>query len=227
MNAPADNIHSKPALTNKTYVFRDRAHAGAILADMLSDYADTDALVLAIPAGGVPVALEISARCRLTMDIMPVSKILLPWTTESGFGAVAFDGTCWINDQLVRHFGLDDAAISTARADAEAKVQRRLQRYRGSRPFPRVQSRTVFLVDDGIAAGSTVRAGITALHRLQAGAVMIAVPTAHDTSLKEIARAVDAVYCANIRSGYRFAVAEAYETWSDISEQELDKMLNP
>lgn len=226
MNVPTDNIHSDPALTNKTKVFHDRGHAGKVLADMLEEYTDTDALVLAIPAGGVPVAVEIAARCRLTLDIMPVSKILLPWTTESGFGAVAFDGTCWIDDQLVRHFGLDEALITKARGDAEAKVRRRLRRYRGSKPFPQVHSRTVILVDDGIAAGSTVRAGILALRKLQAGAVIIAAPTAHDTSLREIARNVDAVYCANVRSGYRFAVAEAYENWSDISEQELDDILN-
>lgn len=222
-----DNIYSDPALTNKTHVFSDRAHAGAVLAAMLADHTDINALVLAIPAGGVPVAFEIASRCRLVMDIMPVSKALLPWTTESGFGAVAFDGTCWIDDQLVKHFGLDEAAITRACKDAEEKVQRRLRRYRGTTPFPPVQSRTVILVDDGIAAGSTVRAGILALRKLQAGTIIIAVPTAHDTSLGEIARNVDRIYCANIRGGYRFAVADAYKTWSDVSEQALDKILNP
>ena len=225
MKAYADNIHSDAALTDRRHVFRDRSHAGAILAGMLADYRNTQALLLAIPAGGVPVAQAIAARCHLAMEVMLVSKILLPWTTESGFGAVAFDGSCWIDPQLVRHFGLDEAAISKARAAAEQKVQRRLRRYRGDQPFPDLQAKTVILVDDGIAAGSTVRAAVAALHKLRAHEIIIATPTAHDTSVREIAAGVTAIYCANIRSGYRFAVAEAYENWCDVSDQELDKLL--
>lgn len=227
MMVRADNIHSEPALTDRRHVFRDRNHAGTILADMLTDYSDTQALLLAIPAGGVPVALAIAARCRLAMEVMPVSKILLPWTTESGFGAVAFDGSCWIDQQLVRHFALDNTAIRRLRADTEQKVQRRLQRYRGNKPFPELPDKTVILGDDGIAAGSTVRAAVMALRKLQAHEIIIAIPTAHDTALSEMAPDVTAIYCANIRGGSRFSVADAYESWSDVSERELDNILNP
>jgi putative phosphoribosyl transferase len=221
-----DNIHSDLKFADQPYVFHDRIHAGVVLADMLKDVCDPDTLVLAIPAGGVPVAVEIAARCGLAMDIIPVSKILLPWTTESGFGAVAFDGTCWIDDRLVERFGLDETSIRTALSDAENKVRRRLQRYRGNKPFPVLSGKTVILVDDGIAAGSTVRAGLLALEKLQAGKIIIATPTARDSSLREIAQMTAEVYCPNIRCGHHFSVAEAYENWSDVSDRELDDLLN-
>ncbi len=220
-----DNIHSDQNFRDKRFVFRDRAHAGAVLGAMLKDINGPDALVLAIPAGGVPVAVEIASRCRLALDIIPVSKILLPWTTESGFGAVAFDGTCWINDSLVERFGLDEATVKKATLEAETKVRRRLHRYRGDSPFPDLSGKTLILVDDGIAAGSTMRAAVLALEKLGAGKIIIAVPTAHDSSLAEMAQMVSEVYCPNIRSGFRFAVAEAYENWYDVSDEELDELL--
>ena len=221
-----DNVHTLPNLTDRVHVFRDRAHAGEILAGMLRDFHGSDVLVLGIPAGGIPVVLEIAKRLQLTMDIFPVSKILFPWTTESGFGAVAFDGTQWINESLVKHIDLDNNTIRIATDGAIKKVLSRLKRLRGSKPFPELNNRTVILVDDGIAAGSTVRAGIAALQKAQARKIIIAIPTAHDTSLYEIADLVDDIYCANVRSGYSFAVADAYENWSDVSETELDETLD-
>ena len=94
-------VHSLPELKNRTYVFRNRQDAGEKLAGMLSDFRGSDAMVLGIPAGGVPVAVIIATKLELPFDVIPVSKILFPWTTESGFGAVAFDGTEWINTDLV------------------------------------------------------------------------------------------------------------------------------
>lgn len=220
-----DNIHSDPDRVDKRQVFRDRAHAGTVLAQMLKDFCDTDTLVLAIPAGGVPVAVEIARHCRLAMDIMPVSKILFPWTTESGFGAVAFDGTCWIDERLVERFKLHEKAIRKMQSNAENKVRQRTQRYRDNKPFPDLSGRTVILVDDGIAAGSTVRAGVLSLKKLRAGKIIIATPTAHAASLAEIAQMVTEIYCPNIRHGYRFAVADAYQDWSDVCDRELDEIL--
>lgn len=217
----ADNIRTITGLENQRHVFHDRIHAGEILAGMLTEYRDSDALVLAIPAGGVPVAAMIASQLGLQLDIFPVSKILYPWTTESGFGAVTCDGTQWINDAAVQHYNLDTDSIRKATRVAQEKVERRVRTLRGNRPFPELADRTVILVDDGIAAGSTVRAAILTLRKQHTGMIIIATPTAHDTSLNEIAALVDLVYCANLRGGRSFAVAEAYRNWSDVSEEEV------
>jgi putative phosphoribosyl transferase len=154
------NIHYLPELLDRVQVFRDRTQAGSVLAGMLDDWRGSAALVLGIPAGGLPVAAEIATHLGLTLDVLPVSKILLPWTTESGFGAIACDGTEWINEETVRHYRLDKNTIRAATSEAKNKVERRFRNYYETRPFPRLEDRTVILVDDGIAAGSTVRVGI-------------------------------------------------------------------
>jgi putative phosphoribosyl transferase len=220
------NIRTLTELHNQRHVFRDRVHAGEILAGMLTEYRATDALVLAIPAGGVPVAAVIANQLDLQVDILPVSKILFPWTTESGFGAVAYDGTQWINEAAVQHYRLDTDTIRKATRVAQDKVERRIRNLRGSRPFPALKDRNVILVDDGIAAGSTVRAAILTLRKQHSGIIIIATPTAHDTSLQEIASLVDLVFCANLREGWSFAVAEAYRNWTDVSEEEVMEILH-
>ncbi len=109
--------------------------------------------------------------------------------------------------------------------EAQEKVQRRRQRFHGTHPFPTLTDRSVIIVDDGIAAGSTIRAGILALQKAQAGKIIIAIPTGHDSSLYPIAMLVDAIYCANLRGDYSFAVANAYQNWTDVSEDEVATIL--
>src|SRR5919201_4629072 len=94
--------------------FRDRAHAGRELAKMLEEFRGTAALVLAIPAGGVPVAASIASELGLPLDVAPVSKVLYPWTTESGYGAVAFDGSVWLDDARVQDYRLTQAQVDAA-----------------------------------------------------------------------------------------------------------------
>ncbi|NIP49886.1 MAG: phosphoribosyltransferase, partial [Gammaproteobacteria bacterium] len=210
-----------PELKNRTYVFRNRKDAGEKLAGMLSDFRGSDAMVLGIPAGGVPVAVHIATKLELPFDVIPVSKILFPWTTESGFGAVAFDGTEWINTDVVASGQLNTESIQSAIKSAREKVQRRAQHFRGDNPFPELKNRTVILVDDGIAAGSTMRVAILALQKQQAKKIIIAVPTGHAEALNRLADLVDGIYCANLRGGLSFAVADAYEHWTDVSEKEV------
>ncbi len=119
-------VRDLPELRDRTAVFVDRAEAGRALVRLLEGFRAGAAVVLAIPAGGVPVGAEIAAQLGLSLDVAPVSKMLLPWTTESGFGAVAFDGSVWVNRDEVRRFGLSEADVERAAADARAKVERRL-----------------------------------------------------------------------------------------------------
>ena len=223
---PPSNIIELPELRDTTRVFHDRADAGQRLAVMLGEYRHTNMLVLGIPAGGVPVAAEIARRLELPLDVAVASKVLLPWTTEAGYGAVAFDGSIWLNPEYVEYYGLPPETIEAGVATAKTKVERRVQRFRGDRPFPPLQDWPVILVDDGLAAGSTLRAAITAVKNAGANRLLVAVPTGHARSVEEIAVQVDELYCANIRSGLRFAVADAYENWTDVSEEEVAAILS-
>jgi putative phosphoribosyl transferase len=205
--------------------FKDRTAAGRSVAGKLKQYKDSDAIVLAIPAGGVPVATEIARALGLELQVIPVSKVLFPWTTEGGFGAVAFDGTVWIDQAAVQNFGLKTEQIEKATADARAKVERRNARLRGGKALPNLSDRTLILVDDGIAAGSTMRTAIAALRKRGAGRIVIVVPTAHSRSVEALRELADEIVCPDIRGGMRFAVADAYAEWRDLSDDEIEAML--
>src|SRR5918911_1851125 len=179
--------------------FRDRAHAGRELARMPAEFRGTPAIVLAIPAGGVPVGKAIAEALGLPLALAPVSKVLYPWTTESGFGAVAFDGSVWLDEARMADHALTPAQVERAIAEARAKVERRLALLPAA-PLA-FDARSVILVDDGITGGSTLRAAIAALRRKGAPSIVIAVPTAHEEALAQLAKLADATYCANVRSG--------------------------
>ncbi len=224
MTAP---IHDLASLRGRVRVFRDRRHAGELLANMLRDDPGlAEAIALAIPAGGVPVAAAIAERLGLPLDVCVVSKVLLPWTTEAGFGAVAFDGTEWINREYVDYYRLTPSQVDKALSQARHKVARRVHLFRDDRPFPDLHERPVILVDDGLAAGSTLRAAITALQRHGAQRIIVAVPTAPTHSALAIAPLASALYVANLRSGPSFAVADAYRHWHDVEETEVMALLD-
>ncbi len=219
------NIFSLPEFENRPFVFRDRYHAGKILGEMLKTAVDKNALLLAIPAGGVPVALAVSEEAKIAFDIIAVSKITLPWNTEAGYGAVAFDGTVRLNEGLLERLNLTDRQVREGIEKTTKKVKRRNQTLRGERPFPELSGKTAVLIDDGLASGFTMFCAIDAVKKTGAGEVLVAVPTAHLRAAEAAAEKADRLFCPNIRSGLTFAVAEAYENWYDISEQELLEML--
>jgi predicted phosphoribosyltransferase len=214
-----------PALRNRSQVFRNRAHAGEVLAEMLAVYDKSDAIVLAIPAGGVPVAAAIARTLALPLDVAVVSKLTLPWNTEAGYGALAFDGTLRLNQRLVTQAGLTEADIAHGQARAQEKIARRVQRLRGSRPFPDLTDRTAILVDDGLASGFTLTVALEALHHQGAQDIVVAVPTAHAEAATRLAPQVAALYCPNLRAGLSFAVAGAYQEWNDVAEDEAAALL--
>ncbi len=218
-------LYFLPELRGRTRVFRDRIHAGAVLADMLQDLRGTDALVLAVPAGGVPVAAELARRLDLPLDVAVVSKITLPWNTEAGYGAVAFDGTIRINEPLVARAGLTARQVEAGIEETLAKVERRVRTFRGTRPPPDLAGRPAVLVDDGLASGFTMATAVAALRKAGAGRLYVAVPTAHEEAVGRLAPGVDAVYVANLRSGPVFAVADAYRRWRDVTEEEARRIL--
>ena len=214
-----------PALRDRLGVFRDRTHAGEVLADMLSAYRGSNALVLGIPAGGAPVAAAIARVLALPLDVAVVSKLTLPWNTETGYGALTFDGTLRLNEMLMARAGLSEADIEAGKARAQEKVARRMKLLRGDRPFPDLSQCSAILVDDGLASGFTLMVAIEALRHQNAKEIVVAVPTAHAESAARIAPLVEALYCPNLREGTSFAVADAYQEWSDVAEEDLVTLL--
>lgn len=225
MVSPGLHLHDIPELREQTGVFRDRAHAGQVLAEMLKEWKGGNGVVFGIPSGGVPVAVAVAEALALPLDAAVVSKILLPWNTEAGFGAVGFDGSVWINEEYAAYYGLESQAIEEQTRAAMAKVQRRVQLFRADRKWPDLVQRAVILVDDGIAAGSTIRVELTALRNAGAGRIIVAVPTAHREALSRIQSWADGLYCANIRSGRQYAVASAYLRWDDVEEAEAARLV--
>ena len=213
-------IHDLPELRNRVHVFKDRPDAGKVLSRMLKHYRHTDALVLAVPAGGVAVASVLSKELDLRLDLAVVSKITLPWNTEAGYGAVAFNGTVLLNEAFLSRLHLSDEEIRKGIKQTEEKVARRLKLFRGDRPLPDLRG-PILLVDDGLASGFTLRTAAKALREAECQRIIVAVPTAHLDAAEMILEEADEIYCPNVRSGLSFAVADAFEYWSDLDEEEV------
>jgi putative phosphoribosyl transferase len=213
-------IFEDPALRNRTYIFKDRTDAGRLLAKRISPFVTPDSLVLAIPAGGIPVALEVARELKLPLDLMIVRKIQIPGNTEAGFGAVGPDGEVIFNEDLLSRLRLGKEEIEEQVERTRKGVEARIRKFRGDRPFPEVKGRTLMLVDDGLASGFTMGEAVRFLRRRQAGKVLVAVPTAPQGTIDRLLPLVDKIHCLNVRTRYPFAVAEAYQDWDDLSDSE-------
>ncbi|EMG38515.1 putative phosphoribosyltransferase [Desulfocurvibacter africanus PCS] len=212
---------------NRDRVFADRAEAGQMLAEMLaSEYEGLPGgLVLAIPSGGVPVALEVSRRLRLPLDLIIARKLQIPGNTEAGFGAMAMRGEVLLNEPLVSSLGLTKTEIEAERGRVEDELVQRNALLRGGRPLPDMLGRTAIIVDDGLASGYTMQAAVRDLRARSAAGVIVAVPTAPLETARRMADISDAVYCISIQDYYPFAVASAYRDWRDLSREEVADML--
>lgn len=225
MEAFSDNFFHIPKLRNQAGVFRDREHAGEVLSKMLEQYKNSDTVVFAIPAGGVPVGAAAAKNLQIPLDVAVVSKITLPWNTEAGYGAVAFDGTVRINRNIVSRTGLGENEVEKGIEKTLNKVKKRVMKFQKVKSPIQVERRAVILVDDGIASGFTMLVAVEALKNSGADEIIIAVPTGHWDAIKHIVPNVESVYCANLRSGWAFAVADAYMNWSDVTEDEVIQIL--
>src|ERR1051325_5417740 len=156
------------------FQFADRREAGKELATRLREYAGrADVLVLALPRGGVPVAYEVARALKAPLDIFLVRKLGLPGDEELAMGAIASGGTRVLNEQATRY--VDEQVIERVAAQEQKELERREFLYRGDRPGPIVEDRTIILVDDGLATGSTMRAAAMALRKLRPSEIVVAV----------------------------------------------------
>jgi erythromycin esterase-like protein/predicted phosphoribosyltransferase len=215
----------KPVLV-KPGLFRDRRDAGRLLAEKLAAYANRpDALVLALPRGGVPVAYEVARALGAPLDVFVVRKLGVPGYEELAMGAVATGGVRVLNDQLVERLGIPEQMIDAVAARELQELARRERRYRGGRPPPDVRGRAVILVDDGLATGATMHAAIEALRQQKPTRIVVAVPTASPETCEEMKTKADDVICAITPAPFQ-AVGRWYQDFSQTTDEEVEALLS-
>ncbi len=212
-------------LRNMVGVYRDRDDAGEYLARALEQFRGTDAFVLAIPSGGVPVGLVVASRLKLPFDLLIIRKIPIPGNTESGFGAVSLEDDMVLNDPMVKMLRLSPTEIEELAEPVHEELRARNHIFREDRPWPDVRGRTVIIVDDGLASGYTMITAARMVHRRGPSRIIAAVPTASASTIELLAADVDMIVCPNVRTGYSFAVADAYQNWYDLNRAEVINLL--
>ncbi|HJX55663.1 MAG TPA: phosphoribosyltransferase family protein [Methanoregula sp.] len=219
-------ILDNPQLRERRFVFTDRQDAGKQLGMFTRSHLEyPDPVVAAIPAGGIPVGKGVALALGAPFELAVVRKIQIPGNTEAGFGAVTWDGRVMINERLRAALGLSQVEVDAAVAQTRKNVQERIARFTGGRPFPDLAGKTTILVDDGLASGFTMLAAITSIRTSGTAHIIVAVPTSSASSAERVAAEVDQLFCLNIRSSQRFAVAEAYKHWYDLDDREVMKEL--
>jgi len=206
-------------------LFQDRREAGRRLSEALLDYKDRNAIVLAIPRGGVPVGYEIAQRLDVPLDVIVPRKLPVPWNPEAGFGAVMPDGTFVLNDRMVSGVGLEPQEISRIVEDVHAETVRRMKEYRDDKPLSDVKDRPVLIVDDGLASGYTMLAAIESLRKQMPACIVVAVPTASNGASRLVGPKADRVVSLIISERLPFAVASFYREWRDLTDEEVKDFL--
>lgn len=216
------DIIEDPLLRDRHSVFSDRHDAGRRLGRFLTSLpAIANPIVLAIPAGGVPVGRMIAEALGAPLSLAVVRKVRIPGTTESGFGAVTWDGDVLINERLRAALGLSEEDVGRAVAETQANVRERMRLFlRGKQPPP-LGGKTAILTDDGLASGFTMLAAARSARKMDPARIIVAVPTASLSAAELVRREVDLAVCLNIRTGRTFAVADAYREWHDLDNGEV------
>ncbi len=206
-------------------VFRDRIEAGQRLASHLERYAArADVLVLALPRGGVPVAAQVAEALGSALDVFVVRKLGVPGHEELAMGALAMGGRRVLNSRVVEGQGLSIADVEAVTAAERAVVEARARTYRGERPPPPVEGRTVILVDDGVATGATMRVALETLREQAPARLVVAVPVASRPACADMEALADEVICVVTPEPFR-AVGAWYLRFDQTSDEEVEELL--
>jgi len=205
--------------------FRDRAEAGELLAEGLSRYAGRDdVVVLALPRGGVPVAYEVARALSVPFDVFVVRKLGVPGHEELAMGAIASGGVRLINRDVVDALGIPSVVIDSVAQSEQIELDRREQLYRGNRPPIGLTNKTVILVDDGLATGSTMRAAVMAARQQNPARVIVGVPVGASSTCAELEREADEVVCTRTPDQF-VAVGVWYRDFTPTSDDEVRLLL--
>jgi putative phosphoribosyl transferase len=202
---------------NEPRRFSDRHEAGQLLGRELTLYKGReDVIVLALPRGGVPVGYEVARELHAPLDVFVVRKLGVPWQPELAMGAIAGDGVEVLNSDVVTAYNIPPHVIRTVAEREGAELKRRLLQYRGDRPFPSLAGKTVILVDDGLATGSTMKAAVRAIRQEKPHMIVVAVPVAAIDTCRELRREVDELVCHYTPSHFS-AVGLWYDDFSQTT----------
>jgi putative phosphoribosyl transferase len=206
--------------------FRDRAEAGQQLAHQLLDHAGTpQAVVLALPRGGVPVAAPIAAKLQLPLDLCLVRKLGVPSNPELAMGAIDLQGRRYLNEEIITELNISAATIDLV-AELEAiELARRERVYRGDRPPLNLTDRTIILVDDGLATGATMRSAIQSIQPQQPAQIIVATPIAATAVVAELTAIVDSFVCLSIPRPL-YSIGAGYDNFPQISDAEVCTILD-
>ncbi len=206
-------------------VYKNRFEAGNVLAERLNNYAHRpDVLVLGLPRGGVPVAYAVAERLGTPLDVFIVRKLGVPGHEELAMGAIASNGVKVLNEDVVVALNIRSSVIDQVAAVEQQELQRREREYRDDRPRPDVRGKTVILVDDGLATGSTMRAAVQALRPHLPARIVVAVPVAPPDVCDEFRHLVDEIICAITPEPF-YGVGLWYEDFSQTTDEEVRNLL--
>ncbi len=202
--------------------FADRVEAGKFVAEKLAvrGYRGADAVILALPRGGIPVGFEVANRLGLPLDVLVVRKLGFPGHEEFAMGAIASGGTIFLDTEVIQRAALPKQAIDSVVAREEQELQRRDRAYRDGRPRIPVQGKTVILVDDGLATGSTMRAAIKALRKESPRSIVVAVPVGAEETCLMLKAEADEVICATTPDPFQ-AVGLWYKDFTQTTDEEV------
>lgn len=205
--------------------FRDRHDAGRYLAGLLASWHGApDLIVLALPRGGVPVAFEIALALEAPLDVFLVRKLGVPGHSELAMGAIAQGAVTVLNDEVVRQMRIAPETIDRVAARESRELERRSREYRGSRSEPDVAGKTVILVDDGLATGSTMLAALNALRRQRPARIIVAAPVASPHALVDVQKMADDTVCP-LTPDPLYAVGAWYDDFSETSDADVRSLL--
>ena len=182
--------------------------------------------MLAIPNGGVPVALEVASALNADLDLIICRKIPIPLNPEAGFGAIADDGRIFLNEELVKRVGLSRQQVEYEAGRVRAEIKRRSLLYRGDRPLVSVNGKTAIVIDDGLASGITMMAAVESVRHRHPKEIVVAVPCASAIAVKQLERVADRVVTCTTGFMPTFYVSDFYRQWYDLSDDEVVRYLN-
>ena len=205
-------------------LFANRVEAGKRLASALKVLVGKDAIVLAIPRGGVVVGYEVAETLALLLDVIIPRKIGAPGNPELAIGAMTEDGTVLLDAKLVEYLHVSENYIKKESASQKLEIQRRLKLYRGDVPYPSLENREVILIDDGIATGSTMKAALVSVRKRGAKTVVVAIPVGPPSTIAELEKEADHVACLHTPEAF-YAIGQFYEDFAQTRDEEVTRLL--
>lgn len=206
-------------------LFENRQDAGQKLATVLGQYQGRSTVVLAIPNGGIPLAVEVAVALEADLDLVITRKIPIPLNPEAGFGAVVDDGTIIVDEDMARRLGLSPEQIDYQVSKVRAAIRQRSLLYHRDRPLTTIAGKTVIIVDDGLASGLTMVAAVESVRRRRPKEVIAAAPVASASAMERLEKVADKVVTCFTAQTPSFAVADYYRYWHDLSDDEVLKLL--